>query len=33
MLGQLAGARAEAFAFLRDVVSHDPDWRTQEMLA
>jgi HEAT repeat protein len=33
LFGQLAPARPEAFAFLRDVVSRDPDWRTQEMLA
>jgi hypothetical protein len=33
LFGRLAPARAEAFTFLRDVVSHDPDWRTQEMLA
>src|SRR5215207_8774597 len=31
--GRLSPARSEAFTFLRDVVSHDPDWRTQEMLA
>ena len=33
MLGRLSPARPEAFTFLRDVVSLDPDWRTQEMLA
>src|SRR5215207_6951911 len=33
LFGRFAPARSEAFAFLRDVVSHDPDWRTQEMLA
>src|SRR5215217_8298811 len=33
LFGRLAPARSEAFTFLRDVVSHDPDWRTQEMLA
>jgi 3-methyladenine DNA glycosylase AlkD len=33
LFGQLAAAHSEAFTFLRDVVSYDPDWRTQEMLA
>ncbi len=33
LLGRISPTRPEAFAFLRDVVSHDPDWRTQEMLA
>jgi len=30
---RLSPAHPEAFTFLRDVVSHDSDWRTQEMLA
>src|SRR5215208_4244045 len=33
LFGRLSPARSETFTFLRDVVSHDPDWRTQEMLA
>ena len=33
LFGRLSPTHAEAFTFLRDVVSHDPDWRIQEMLA
>jgi HEAT repeat protein len=33
LLGRLSVAHPEAFDFLHDVVSQDPDWRTQEMLA
>jgi len=33
LFGRLAPTHPEAFTVLRDVVSHDPDWRTQEMLA
>ena len=33
LLGRLADAYPETFAFLHDVVSRDPDWHTQEMLA
>jgi HEAT repeat protein len=33
LLGRLAAKYPEAFRFLHETVSHDPDWRTQEMLA
>jgi len=33
LLGRLSVAHLEALDFLHDVVSQDPDWRTQEMLA
>ena len=33
LLGRLSVTRPEAVDFLRSVVSHDPDWRMQEMLA
>src|SRR5215211_4800737 len=33
LLGRLSVAHPEAFDFLHDVISQDPDWRTQEMLA
>ncbi len=33
LLGRLSVTRPEAVDFLRSDVSHDPDWRTQEMLA
>jgi 3-methyladenine DNA glycosylase AlkD len=33
LLGRLAAKHPEAFSFLHETVSHDPDWRAQEMLA
>lgn len=33
VLGHLAAARPAAYDFLRTRAVHDPDWRTQEMLA
>lgn len=33
LFGRLAAKHDDVFAFLRKTVGHDPDWRTQEMLA